>query len=130
MPEKIFTESIVIPRPQQEVWDFITTTDNWGKWYSEGLVDVTPGWEVGGTINYISGSKPAISQFDPPNLLEWGKGASLKLSELDPSSTKIEYSNKVGGMFAEDPMLLMEYENLFFDSAGTMLEKLKALLED
>jgi len=129
MTEKIFTESIVIHCAQQEVWDFITTIENWGKWYSEGLIDVTPDWEVGGTINYVSGSKPAISQIDPPNLLEWGKGTSLKLSEEAPSSTKVEYSNKVGGMFVEDPMLLMEYENMFFDSAKNILGKLKNLLE-
>jgi hypothetical protein len=129
MSEKVLTESILIQRAQQEVWDFITTTGNWGKWYSEGLIDVTPGWQVGGTINYVSGSKPMISQFDPPNLLEWGKGTSLKLSEVDPSSTRIEYSNKVGGMFLEDPMLLMEYENLFYESAEKLLEKLRDLLE-
>jgi len=129
MSEKVFTESVLIQRAQQEVWDFITTTENWGKWYSEGLIDVTPGWQVGGTIIYVSGSKPVISRYEPPNFLEWGKGTFLKLSEVDPSSTRVEYSNKVGGMFAEDPMLLMEYENMFFESAGNMLEKLKALLE-
>jgi hypothetical protein len=129
MSEKVFTESILIQRAQQEVWDFITTTENWGKWNSEGLTDVTPGWEVGGTMNYVTDSKPVISLFDPPNLFEWGKGTSLKLTEMDPSSTKVEYSTKVSGMFAEDPMLLMEYENLFFESTGKMLEKLKNLLE-
>lgn len=129
MPEKIFTESILIQRSQQEVWDFITTTENWGKWNSEGLTEVTPGWEVGGTLHYVSDSRPVISVFEPPNLLEWGKGTSIKLTEVDASSTKAEYSTKVGGMFAEDPMLLMEYENLFFESTGKLLEKLKNLLE-
>lgn len=129
MSEKVFTESVLIQRPQQEVWDFITTTENWGNWYSEGLIDVTPGWQVGGTINYVSGSKPVISRYEPPNFLEWGKGTSIKLSGMNPTSTKVEYSNKVGGMFAEDPMLLMEFENMFFESAGDLLEKLKRLLE-
>jgi hypothetical protein len=129
MSEKVLSESILIQRTQQDVWNFITTTENWGKWQSEGLTDVTPGWEVGGRIHYVSGQKPAISKFEPPNLLEWGKGTSLKLSEVDPSSTRVEYCNKVGGMFLEDPMLLMEYENLFYEGTGEMLEKLKALLE-
>ena len=129
MSEKTLTESVQIQRSQQEVWNFITTTENWGKWNSEGLTEVTPGWGVGGTLHYVSDSKPVISVYEPPNLLEWGKGTSLKLTEMDLSTTKVEYSTKVGGMFLEDPMLLMEYENLFFESAGEMLKKLKSLVE-
>ena len=120
---------MVINRTQQDVWDYITTPKHWENWYTEGLTDVSPGWQKGATLTFISGQKPVITWCAPPDLLQWGRGTSLRLSEIDSSSTKIEYSIKVEGMFAEDPMLLAEFENSFFADVGNMLEKLKNLLE-
>ena len=129
MSEKVISESVVINRAQQDVWDYITTSEHWKNWYTEGLTDVSPGWQKGATLTFASGQKPVITQCAPPNLLQWGRGTSLQLSEIDLSSTEIEYSITVGGMFAEDPMLLADFQNSFFNDVGSMLKKLKNLLE-
>ena len=129
MSEKVLSESVVVNRPQQEMWDYITTLEHWKNWYTEDLTDVSPGWQKGATLAFVSGQKPVISQYEPPDLLQWGRGASLRLSEIDSSSTEVEYSITVSGMFAEDPMLLAEFENSFFRDVGNMLNKLKTLLE-
>lgn len=128
MSEKVISESIMVNRAQQDVWDYITTSENWKNWYAEGLTDVSPGWQEGATLTFASGQKPVITQCAPPNLLKWGRGPSLQLSEIDSSSTKIEYSITVDGMFAEDPMLLAEFQNSFYNDVGSMLKKLKNLL--
>ena len=104
---------------------YITTSEHWKNWYTEGLTDVSPGWQKGATLAFVSGQKPVIIQCAPPNLLQLGRGTSLQLSEIEPSSTEIEYSITVGGMFAEDPMLLAEFVNSFFNDVGCMLKKLK-----
>ncbi len=129
MSEKVVSELMVINRAQQDVWDYITTSEHWKNWYTGGLTDVSPGWQKGATLAFASGQRPIITQCAPPNLLQWGHGTSLRLSGIDLSSTEIEYSITVGGMFAQDPMLFAEFENSFFDDVGSMLTKLKNLLE-
>ena len=128
MSEKVST-SVTIKCPHQVVWDYITTSENWKKWYTQGLIDVTPGWQNRAILRFDSGQKPTIMQCVPPNLLKWGKGTSLRLSEIDSSTTEIEYSITVEGMFAEDPSLMTEFRQSFLNNAGSMLEKLKNLLE-
>lgn len=129
MSEKVMSESVVINRPQQYVWDGITTSEHWKNWYTEGLTGVSPGCQEGATLAFESGQKPVITQYAPPDLLKWGHATCLRLSAIDSSSTEVEYSITVGGMFVEDPMLLAEFETSFFYSVGDMLRKLKDLLE-
>jgi hypothetical protein len=129
MSEKVISESVLINRPQQDTWDYITTFEHWKNWYVEGLTDVSPRWQKGATLTFVSGQKAVITQCASPNLVQWGDKTSLRLSKIDSSSTEVEYSITVRGMFAEDPMLLAEFENSFFNDVGSMLKKLKNLLE-
>ena len=129
MSEKVISKSVVINRPQQATWDYITTSEHWKNWYAEGLTDVSPGWQEGATLAFVSGQKAVVTKFAPPNLLQWGRETSLRLSEIDSSSTEVEYSITVRGMFAVDPMLRADIENNFFNDVGNILRKLKNLLE-
>ncbi len=128
MSEKL-SLSVTINCPHHVVWDYITTTANWKKWYIDELIDVTPGWQNGAILSFGSGQKPTLTLCEPPNLLQWGKGASLKITEIAPYSTEIEYSHKLEGMFVEDPLLMEEYRQGFLKDVGGMLEKLKNHLE-
>lgn len=129
MSKKVVSKSLVIHCPRHAVWKYVITSENWKKWYPDDLTDVIPGWQNGAVLNFDSGQNPTLTQCVPPNLLQWGSGTSLQLSEIDSSSTKIEYSITVGGMFAEDPLLFAEFQQNFSNEVGSMLQKLKNLLE-
>ena len=44
--------SVGLPRSRQTVWDFITSIDNWFKWWwgDDELVEAEPGWQVGARL--------------------------------------------------------------------------------
>ena len=41
----------------EHVWDFITSKDNWQKFWPSGLKDVLPKWVKGGTLFWDTGEK-------------------------------------------------------------------------
>ncbi len=130
MSEQVISNSVVINRPRQVVWDYLTTAKNWKKWYDEDdLIEVNPGWQKGATLNFKSGQKPKIEQCEAPGLLHFGRVTIIRLSDKDPSSTEFEWGMVPEGIFAEDPALLAELQQNFTVEVGSMLKRLQNLIE-
>lgn len=129
MSEKVISKSIVINRPRQIVWQYVSTSENWKKWYVDDLVDVTPGWQEGAILVFRSGRKNTIEECVPSELLRWGEGTFLRLVDADSSSTQLELGVVAKGMLVEDPLLLAEFEAGYEDDVEDILGKLKVLLE-
>lgn len=136
MNENIISESIIINRSQQDIWDYITTPENWKVWYvaddiSDDLIEVIPDWQEGGILSFASGQKPKIQECVPPALLRWGGGGGtyIELTGIDSSSTKIELGYVAEGFLVEDPMLWAEFRSRYLDAVEDILNGLKSLLE-
>lgn len=125
MSDQVISESGLINRPRQIVWECITTSENWKQWYGYDLINVTPGWQQGATLVFATGDKTAIKQCVAPELLQFG-GSTVRLSDIDSSTTKFEYSMAI---LDNDPRHMANMREIFNDTFDRMLKKLKSLLE-
>ena len=139
MKENKISKSKIINRSQQDIWDYITTPENWKIWcgaddVEDDLIDVIPDWQAGGILSFASGEKGEIQECVPPALLRlrWGGGGCtyIELSALNPSSTKIEFGFLAEGFRARVVMLWPYFRSMYLDSAEDILNRLSRLLEN
>ena len=127
---KVISESVTINRSRQDVWNIITTPETWKRWYqADDLIQVIPGWQEGGILNFASGQKPTIKDCRPPTLLQWGGGTYIRLSAVGASLTEVEYGHVGEGDMADDPALWREFKRLYAPAMVEILNRLKRLME-
>ena len=115
-------KSIVINQSRQLIWDFITDSKNWKQWYGYDLIDVIPDWREGAELVYEGGHKTTLKQFEPPELLQLGKAIVLRLSEIDSSSTEVEFGMK---FIDDDPRHKARMKDIYSDTIDEILNRLK-----
>jgi len=54
--------SIVIARPLEDVWSFLTTERNWQAFHGAALAQVVPGWQRGATLVWSDGSTSRLEE--------------------------------------------------------------------
>jgi uncharacterized protein YndB with AHSA1/START domain len=56
---------IVIDRPLDDVWGYVTTSGNWKKWWGGALQGVEPSWQAGARLIWESGPGSKLSSLVP-----------------------------------------------------------------
>jgi uncharacterized protein YndB with AHSA1/START domain len=121
MNEKTISKSEIINRSQQDIWDYITTPETWKMWYVEDdLKSVIPDWQEGGVLHFTSGQQPTISEYVPPAYLRWGD-SYVRLTEMESTSTKVEYGYVAKGFLVEDPLLWADFQSSYLDAVADIM---------
>jgi len=99
----------------EHVWDFITSKDNWQKFWPSGLKDVLPKWVKGGTLFWDTGEKSSIFDFVEYKHIGFGSDFmrhDLKLeSDFNFTFISIATSPLMGATFNDGGVLVRKKLN-------------------
>jgi len=129
MHDPFVSVSITINSSREVVWNYLTTQENWEKWYGSGrLLEVNPAWEPGAILRFESGQKAKITACASPEIIRFA-GYSISLSALDSATTKVEYRFEPDHFFASDPSLMEGFIRDYTPLVEARLGILKRLVE-
>jgi hypothetical protein len=119
--------SLIIYRPVEAVWNYLTSAENWLDWWGGALEEVVPAWEEGAILRWSQGEPTRLSPFkDRQQFGLQGKWMEtvFRLADAPGDSTRleVEIQPRGGASFPDGGKAHIE-------DIATAIDRLKRLLE-
>lgn len=82
--------SLVVARPLEDVWSFLTTDRNWEAFHGAALAQVVPGWQRGATLVWSDGSTSQLEECIDRKTLRMSGAFMSSTFELTPQGDDTE----------------------------------------
>ena len=85
--------SLVISRARRDIWDWLMEPAHWKLWGQGDLVEVTPGWQAGASMQWAIGLPSKLAAFKEETVIGIESEfllSTIGLIDAEPGQTKVE----------------------------------------